>query len=147
MIKSRYINPTIGLVLVLAFAYLFIGFLIPRSPYTHANLSASGYDRTDIIYVGQEHPYAGFPLSDTALAETGDPVQDGRILFVAYGCAACHGLNGQGGATGKDLGKSSDEEVLEEVRRGPKTMPVYDIGFLPDSTVEKLIAFLDSIKE
>ena len=128
-------------------AFTLIVVIISRSPYTHGNLSPEGYDRTDIIYVGQEHPFQGPGLADPSGALTGDPVQDGRILFFANGCASCHGLQGQGGAVGKDLATSNSEEISQEVRKGPKTMPAFESGVLSDSDLEKLIAFLESVKE
>ena len=128
-------------------AFTLIAVVIARSPYTHGNLQPEGYDRTDVIYLGEDLPYDGFPLADPALASTGDPAQDGRALFFGYGCASCHGLNGQGQAVGKDLSKSDAEEISKEVRRGPKTMPSFDPSVLPDSDLQKLIAFLKSKAE
>ena len=128
-------------------AFTLIAVIIARSPYTHGNLRPEGYDRTDIIYLGEEHPFDGFPLADPALASTGDPAQDGRVLFFGYGCASCHGLKGQGAAVGKDLSKADAEEISKEVRRGPKTMPSFDPSVLPDSDLQKLIAFLKSTRE
>jgi cytochrome c1 len=128
-------------------AFTLIVVIIARSPYTHGNLSPEGYNRTDIIYVGEEHPFEGPGLADPSIALTGDPVQDGRALFFGYGCASCHGLQGQGSAVGKDLGESDSEEISQEVRKGPKTMPAFEIGVLSDSDLEKLIAFLKSVSE
>jgi hypothetical protein len=133
-------------VMMSGLAFTLIVVIIARSPYTHANLSPEGYNRTDIIYVGEEHPFAGPGLTDPNGILTGDPVRDGRVLFFAYGCASCHGLNGEGSAVGKDLGKANSEEISQEVRRGPKTMPAFErrsVGHRP----EKLIAFLESVRE
>ncbi len=140
-------GPILGAVMMSGLAFTLIVVIIYRSPYTHGNLSPEGYNRTDIIYVGEEHPFTGIGLADPRLADTGDPVQDSRALFFAYGCASCHGLQGQGSAVGKDLGKSDSEEISEEVRKGPKTMPPFESGVLSDSDLEKLIAFLESVKE
>ena len=140
-------GPILGAVMMSGLAFTLIVVIISRSPYTHGNLSAEGYDRTDIIYVGQEHPFEGPGLADPSGALTGDPVQDGRILFFANGCASCHGLQGQGGPVGKDLAKSDSEEISQEVRKGPKTMPAFESGVLSDADLEKLIAFLESVKE
>jgi len=125
-------------------AFTLIVIIIARSPYTHGNLSAQGYNRTGIIYVGEEQPYVGFPLADPRLASTGDPVQDGRVLFFRYGCASCHGLNGQGAAVGKDISDASANRISRQVRLGPKTMPAFLDGVLPESDLQKLIAFLTS---
>ena len=140
-------GPILGAIMMSGLAFTLIAIVIARSPYTHGNLRPEGYDRTDVIYLGEELPYDGFPLADPGLANTGDPAQDGRILFFRYGFASCHGLNGQGQAVGKDLSKSDAEEISKEVRRGPKTMPSFDPSVLPDSDLQKLIAFLKSTGE
>ena len=128
-------------------AFTLIAIVIARSPYTHGNLRPEGYNRTDIIYLGEDHPFDGIALADPSLASTGDPVQDGRVLFFGYGCASCHGLQGKGGAVGKNLSSANSEEISDNVRQGPKTMPAFDPSVLPDSDLQKLIAFLKSTRE
>ena len=136
-----------GLITISGLAFTLIAIVIARSPYTHGNLSPEGYHRTQITYVGEDQPFEGLGLADPQLAQTGDPVQDGRALFFQYGCAACHGLKGQGGAVGKNLGSADAEEISDEVRQGPKTMPSFNASLLPDSDLQKLIAFLRSIED
>lgn len=140
-------GPILGAVMMSGLAFTLIVVIIARSPYTHGNLSAEGYDRTDIIYVGEEHPFTGVGLADPDLAETGDPVQDGRILFFANNCASCHGLSGQGGPVGVDLDTSeiSLSEFIRDVRKGPKGMPAFIEEVLSDEEADQLYAFLDSI--
>ena len=128
-------------------AFTLIAIVIARSPYTHGNLRPEGYNRTEIVYVGDQQPFEGLGLADPSLAQTGDPAEDGRALFFRYGCASCHGLQGQGGAVGKDLSEANAEEISEKVRQGPKTMPAYESGTLSESDLEKLIAFLESAEE
>ena len=140
-------GPIVGAVMMSGLAFTLIGVIIARSPYTHGNLRPEGYDRTEIAYVGDQHPFEGLGLVDLSLAQTGDPVQDGRALFFKYGCASCHGLNGQGAAVGKDLSKADAEDISEKVRKGPKTMPSFDANVLSDSDLQKLIAFLESTEE
>src|SRR3990172_705172 len=48
---------------------------------------------------------------------------------------------------GEDLSKADAQEILEKVRQGPKTMPSFDASLLPDSDLQKLIAFLRSIED
>jgi cytochrome c551/c552 len=140
-------STIIGLVTISGLAFTLIAIVIARSPYTHGNLSPEGYHRTQITYVGEEHPFEGIGLVDPRLAQTGDPVQDGRALFFKYGCASCHGLQGSGGAVGKNLSSADAEEISDNVREGPKTMPAFSSSLLPDSELEKLIAFLQSAKD
>jgi len=128
-------------------AFTLIAVIIARSPYTHGNLQPEGYNRTDIIYLGEEHPFAGIPLADPALASAGDPAQNGRVLFFGYGCASCHGLKGEGGPVGKKIAGASELRISRQVRAGPKTMPSFDPSVLPDSDLQKLIAFLQSSGE
>ncbi len=137
-------GPILGAVMMSGLAFTLVVVIISRSPYTHGNLSPEGYNRTDIIYAGQEHPYTGVGLVDPNLAATGDPVQDGRILFFAYGCASCHGLRGEGAAVGKELSGDSALKITTKVRDGPKTMPAFDTSVLSDSDLQELIAFLQS---
>jgi len=137
-------STIVGLIMISGLAFTLIAIVIARSPYTHGNLSPEGYNRTEITYLGQEHAYEGLPLADPRLAQTGDPVANGRALFFRYGCASCHGLKGQGQAVGKDLSKADTEEILEKVRQGPKTMPAFLVSVLSDSDLQQLIAFLRS---
>ena len=141
------LSTVVGLITISGLAFTLIGIVIARSPYTHGNLSPQGYNRTQITYVGEEHPFDGFRLADPGLALTGDPVQDGRILFFRYGCTACHGLQGKGGAVGKDLSNADTEEIVDNVRQGPKTMPVFQASMLSASDLQNIIGFLQSIKD
>ena len=151
MIRMRRLSippgPILGAIMMSGLAFTLIAVVIARSPYTHGNLRPEGYNRTDVIYLGEEHPFEGIGLADPALASTGDPAQDGRALFFRYGCASCHGLKGQGAAVGKDLSKANAEEISQKVRQGPKTMPAFETGTLPDADLAKLIAFLKSKAE
>jgi len=140
-------GPILGAIMMSGLAFTLIAVIIARSPYTHGNLRPEGYNRTDIIYLGEEHPFTGIGLADPRLASTGDPVQDGRVLFFGYGCASCHGLQGKGGAVGKNLSRANAEEISENVRQGPKTMPAFETGNLSDADLAKLIAFLKSTGE
>lgn len=141
---SRFFVPGILVFGISGLAVTLIAIVIARSPYTHGNLSPTGYNRTEIAYVGAEHPFEGLPLADPSLALTGDPVQDGRALFFRYGCASCHGLKAQGGAVGPDLTDASASKIRREVRDGPKGMPAYSTSALSDEDLEKIISFLKS---
>src|SRR3990172_1274304 len=140
-------GPILGAIMMSGLAFTLIAVIIPRSPYTHGNLQPEGYNRTEIIYLGQEHPFTGIGLADPSLASTGDPAQNGRVLFFGYGCASCHGLQGKGGAVGKNLSSPNNKKISQKARQGPKTMPSFDSSVLPDSDMQKLIAFLKSTRE
>ncbi len=144
---TRFFVPSVLIITVSGLAFMLIAIVIARSPYTHGNLSPEGYNRTEIAYVGEEHPFGGLGLADPQLARTGGPVQDGRALFFQYGCTSCHGLKGQGGILGDDLGDASPSEIRREVRKGPEGMPAYVSSSLSDEELEKIIAFLTSATE
>lgn len=143
---TRFFVPAILIVTISGLAFTLIAIVIARSPYTHGNLRPEGYDRTEIAYVGEEEPFEGLGLADPQLATTGDSAQDGKALFFQYGCAACHGLKGQGGAVGTDLDIDdiSLSEFRRDVRKGPKGMPSFMEETLSDEDLEKLYAFLES---
>ncbi len=132
----------VGLITISGLAFMLIGIVIARSPYTHGNLSAQGYDRTEVAIVGEEYPFEGLGLADP-FAPTGDPVQDGRLLFFQYGCRSCHG-SGTGAIVGEDLDEVSPSEVRREVRDGPEGMPAFSETTLSDEELEAIIAFLRS---
>ena len=131
-----------ALITVSGLAFTLVGIVIARSPYTHANLSPQGYDRTEVAIVGEEFPFEGLGLADPFTA-TGDPVQDGRLLYFQYGCRSCHG-SGVGAIVGEDLDEVSPSEVRREVRDGPGGMPAYSSSLLSDEDLELIIAFLRS---
>ncbi|MDO8615259.1 MAG: cytochrome c [Dehalococcoidia bacterium] len=140
-------GPILGAVMMSGLAFTLVVVIIARSPYTHGNLSAEGYNRTNIIYVGQEQPYTGIGLADPSVATTGDPVQDGRVLFFRYGCASCHGLNGDGGAVGPELSWASGSgsaELARLLKGDPKDVPpgMPFFGQLSEEEIESLSAFL-----
>ncbi len=142
-------GPVVGAIMMSGLAFTLIAIIIARSPYTHGNLQPEGYDRTEIARVGEEPPFEGPGLNDPQLATTGDSAQDGKALFFGYGCAACHGLKGQGGAVGADLDVDdiSRSEFGKDVRKGPKGMPSFSEESISDEDLDRLYAFLESISE
>ena len=136
-------GPIVGAVMMSGLAFMLIAVIVARSPYTHGNLSAAGYDRTEISYVDEEYPFEGVGLAKPRLAQTGDAARDGRLLFFEYGCASCHGLGAQGGTVGPALEWASqlgEGELERLVRDGPRGMPSYTT--LSHEDIEKLAAYL-----
>lgn len=140
-------GPILGAATMGGLALMLIAVIVARSPYTHANLSPEGYNRTEIAYLGQAYPFEGWALADPRLAQAGDPVENGRVLFLRYGCAQCHGLKGEGQAVGPQISGDSALKITSKVRQGPKTMPAFPVSVLSDSDLQELIAFLQSIKQ
>ncbi len=146
---SRFFVPAVFLALISGLAFGLIVGVVARSPETHANVRPEGFDRTPIGYVGEEIPYTGIGLADPGLALNADPVARGRLLFLGYGCAACHGLASQGGVVGPNL--DLEELWLEDfrlaVRSGPGGMPVFMEEILNNDDLDTIYAFLKMIRQ
>ncbi len=86
-------------------------------------------------------------LDAASLSEGGD-------LFRAN-CASCHQAVGQGGAltNGKhapNLGKATPKQIVEAMRTGPESMPVFGTGTLSDSqaiAIAKYVKFVTDPKD
>lgn len=116
--------------------------IVARSPYTHSNLNPGfdpGYTRTGQTLVGAPVPFGGDGL---AAAPASDPVQLGRQLFVTKGCAACHGLDGQGGIIGPSILGTKVAKLRTRTQLGPQGMPAYAPDALSDSDLEAIAAYL-----
>lgn len=134
LLASAAIFTAIGMVIV------FI-----RAPVSNTDLTdPETFDRTEIGYLGEIIPYVGFGLGDTSAAQTGDPVEDGRVLSFQYGCAACHAPSGLGAVVGPALvGEiGSFSRFVEDIREGPKGMPVYRESVLSEEDLHKIYDFL-----
>ncbi|HLB26395.1 MAG TPA: hypothetical protein VJN32_01995, partial [Dehalococcoidia bacterium] len=57
-------GPIVGAIMMSGLAFTLVGVIIARSPYTHGNLRAEGYDRTEISVVGEDVPFEGLGLRD-----------------------------------------------------------------------------------
>jgi len=141
---SRFFVPAVLVALVSGLALGLIGGIVARSPETHANVRPAGYDRTDVAYVGEVLPYEGIGLAGARPDEAADPIARGRILFLAYGCAACHGVDAQGGVVGPklDLEEIFKEDFVPIVRTGPAGMPAFTDTILSDGDLDSIYAFL-----
>ncbi len=145
---SRFFIPGVLVCAISGLALTLIVGIIARSPYTHGNLaSAAGYTRTNVSYVGQTEPFMGIGLANPSAAHTGDPAKDGGALFLEFGCASCHGLQGQGGPVGPKIQGSTPAKVLRQVRSGKKGMPAFSSDTLSDQQAQQIAAFLDSFSK
>ena len=84
-----------------------------------------------------------------AQAPTAPPanVDEGKKLFVSYGCYQCHGYEGQGSsATGPRLGPRPLPlaSFSRYVRRPTGQMPPYTAKVVSDSDLAKIHAFLEA---
>src|SRR5688572_14597630 len=91
----------------------------------------------------------------TAVAQTPAPaaqpsaatVEEGRKLFVSYGCYQCHGYEAQGSsATGPRLGPRPLPYAgfSRYVRRPAGQMPPYTVKTMADAELEKIYAFIQT---
>ncbi len=105
---------------------------------THFNYreqAPPGYERSTLAWV--EDPHGGAP-------EGWQPrVKDapGYMLYVARGCAACHGLYAQGGVAPALLG-DSDRKIAKLVRDGTGGMPTYHSAELTEKELAAITAYL-----
>lgn len=138
----------IGVLLASAAVFTAVGMVIVfiRAPVSNTDVTdPDRYERTPIVYIDSTYPYEGFGLNDESVAQTGDPVQDGAALYFRYGCAACHGVSGQGAVVGPTLVDElgSFGSFSEDVREGPRGMPGYDEATISDENMEKIYRYLD----
>jgi len=137
----------ISVLLASAAVFTAIGMVIVfvRAPVSNTDVTdPERYDRTPIVYIDSTYPYEGFGLNDESVAQTGDPIEDGGALYFKYGCAACHGLNGQGAVVGPTLVDEigSFGSFSEDVREGTKGMPEYNDVTISDENLQKIYAYL-----
>jgi mono/diheme cytochrome c family protein len=73
--------------------------------------------------------------------------QNGKRLFAAYYCSACHGTLGQGGAAGARIApKPIAFAAFQKYLRQPAgQMAPYTVKVLPDRDLADIYAFLKSI--
>lgn len=119
--------------------------LVARGPYTHSNLNPGfdpGYTRTEQIVLGTPIPLPGAPL---AVPPANDPVQLGKQLFAAEGCAACHGLDGRGGVIGPSIVGTTADKLRTKTQVGPQGMPAYAPGALTDADLAAIAAYLGAM--
>ncbi len=143
LFRSRGVQAIIPTVLILAISGLALTLtvaVIARSPYTYGNLSSSGYDRTEVVYLGESQPVQ---RSSMATAPKGDLAKQGQALFI--GCAACHGLKGQGAVVAPVIVGTDAGSLRTSTRRNPAGMPAY-LG-LTDQDFEALAAYLKAAAE
>ena len=84
------------------------------------------------------------PPAATAPAANAD---NGKKLFVAYGCYECHGRQGQGASTAPRIGPPAIPVTLamRYVRHPTGQMPPYTEKVVPDSALDDIFAFLKTI--
>jgi mono/diheme cytochrome c family protein len=141
--NSRLVIPIIAGVWVVVVPATLIGIIL-FGPYTHGNLASeyqAAYIRTQQIVVSPALPYDG-PGLNSSVVLADDAVTRGGQLIVSKGCAACHGLDGQGGPVGVRL-TGVDSPVLRMMTSmGPHGMPQFAADSLTDDDLGAISAYL-----
>ena len=98
-----------------------------------------------ILSVAVASMLAGQSLA--AAARPSPDVDEGRALFLAYSCSACHGTRGSNGNGGPLTGATilPYAAVLHQVRSPRRQMPAYSANALSDAQVQKIYAYLQTI--
>lgn len=125
LFRSRGVQaiiPTVLLFAVSGLALTLIVAVIARSPYTYGNLSSAGYDRTEVVYLGDSQPVQ---RSAAVKDLQGDAPTQGRALYVGLNCAACHGLKGQGATVAPVIVGTDAGALATYTRKAPVGMPNY----------------------
>ncbi len=121
-------------------------------PESHANLDPTeDFDRVPRAVVGADGPYAGLGIADPGRPQGQQP---GREVFVQAGCASCHGVQGEGALVGGAIVEiesggvrvPSLDELIDEVRKGPKGMPAYGENVLTDEDVAQILDYLAEVR-
>jgi len=145
----NFLVPMGGLTAVVTLATVLIGFIVLRSPDTHANLWTTlepGYARTSPIFVGQEVGDIGLLLNGHLKPEVFGFTDPGRVIYLTRGCSTCHGLDARGGPVGPSLAGSLPETVKRMVREGPGGMPAYSEVYVSDTDLTALATYLRSLE-
>ncbi len=69
----------------------------------------------------------------------------GLVLYVARGCASCHGLGGTGTSVGSSVLGASERKVTRLIRDGSGGMPVYHPNDLSDQEIQTLAGYIASL--
>jgi mono/diheme cytochrome c family protein len=100
--------------------------------------------------VAAQGPAAGVPSGRPASPAPQTPsvsTDEGKKLYVSYGCYQCHGIEAQGSsATGPRLGPRGMPQAafIRYVRRPTGQMPLYTEKILPTADLEKIYAYASS---
>ncbi len=132
-----------------ALAVVFLSVLLltigARSPYTHANLLpyySQQYTRTEQAVVGPARTFRGARES----VRPADGRELGKVLFVARGCAGCHGIDARSGVVGPPIVGADVNMLKEKAYRGPGGMPAYSAETLTDRDLAFIASYLQSLK-
>jgi len=147
--------PTLGFLFLLLLPFFDRG--PERSPFRRPVASGAGAVLLSgivyLTYLGAMAPEPPGRSSDQTVAKLSPDLQKGREIYEAQGCAACHIIDGQGGAAGPDLSKIGslrDPEWLKRFIKEPQAVkpgsPMPDSKGLAEESLDVLVRYLQSLK-
>ncbi len=119
-----------------------------NSSETHLNYnygqSRADYSRSPLTYVG-EPPGPLDPWVPSKAAMEAD--NQGLANYVGYGCAGCHGIDGEGVTIFPPVGGEKERRVETLTRKGPGGMPAYDEAHISPETLGAITRFIVGLPE
>lgn len=73
--------------------------------------------------------------------------QNGKNLYLQYGCYACHGYNGQTGNGTRLVPMRLNASGFTAYIRNPSRMPPYTAKVVPDAQAADLWAYINTLKD
>lgn len=112
---------------------------------THFNFAGvtPEYGRTNTSMVGATPaPLEGWVPAAGVEADAEDI---GRVNYVAFGCASCHGMRGEGLPAGPPIAGDDARRTATLTRKGPGNMPYYDEVHLVAARMDAIGAYLQAL--
>ena len=100
-----------------------------------------GYGRTAVSFVDTD---PGAPLGWNPAADS-EESEAGLALYVGRGCASCHGLSGEGTASGPPVLGASARRIGKLTRDGPGGMPAYHESEMSDDDLDAVASFVAAL--
>jgi mono/diheme cytochrome c family protein len=105
---------------------------------------------TAVAFVAAAFAVLGFGAAGLAQNASSGDVANGKRIYLADGCFACHGRAGQGGAMNYPAPAIAQVEMplesfLAYLRDAPNDMPAYSTSVLSDKEATDIYAFLRSL--
>jgi cytochrome c553 len=88
-------------------------------------------------------------IDETSIKTASTDVEKGKIIYVNFNCAMCHGENGDkpiGGAKDLTLSQASDETIHSNIMNGKNAMPPFK-DKLNDEQLNMLTAYIKSMRK
>lgn len=95
-----------------------------------------------------ETPTATAPV-ETETEATEEPAAEpleGHQVYLDAGCAACHGMNGEGTGVGPALGGHAAQQVRQQVRSPLAQMPAYSREQLSDEELDAIVDYIAGLE-